>query len=259
MDKIYQELVKASEEREQVCLCVVVESAGSVPRPAGSKMLVFADGRTSGSVGGGALEMEVIDEAHQAMKTGKTKFLDYSMNPKDCHAVGVCGGWVKVYIEPQVEPATLLILGAGHVGLALVKIASLMDYRVVLQDDRPNALENARLPEGVEFIVCDIADLPKMTPINNRTCIVGLTRDAQLDIDGYPALLETDFAYFGSIGSRNRWNHTKDHLLARGVLPEKIERIKSPIGLNIRGVTPDEIAISILAEIIQVLNTRQEM
>jgi len=259
MDTIYQELVRASEEREQVCLCVITESAGSVPRRAGSKMLVYADGRTSGSVGGGALEMEVINEAHQAMKTGKTKFLDYSMNPKDCHAVGVCGGWVKVYIEPQLEPVTLLILGAGHVGLALVKLASMMDYRIILQDDRKEALDNVALAKDVEFVVCDIADLPNKVHITNRTCIVGLTRDAQLDIDGFPALLETDFAYFGSIGSRNRWTHTKNHMLERGVSAEKIDRIKSPIGLNIRGVTPDEIAISILAEIIQVLNTKQEI
>ncbi|NLZ26722.1 MAG: hypothetical protein GX884_04000 [Chloroflexi bacterium] len=256
MDTIYQELVEALEERKQVCLCVITESAGSVPRRAGSKMLVYADGETSGSVGGGTLEMEVINEAHQAMKTGKTKFLDYSMNPKDGHAVGVCGGWVKVYIEPQLEQATLLILGAGHVGLALLKIASLMDYRIILQDDRENALENVELPKGVEFILCDIADLPKKVQISQRTCIVGLTRDAQLDIDGFPALLETDFAYFGSIGSRNRWAHTKKHMLERGVSQEKADRIKSPIGLDIRGVTPDEIAISILAEIIQVLNTK---
>ncbi|NLA79957.1 MAG: hypothetical protein GX853_04315 [Chloroflexi bacterium] len=251
MDTIYLELAQALEARKPVCLCVVADSSGSVPRPAGSKMLVYADGLTSGSVGGGGLESEVINQALEAMRLGKTKLLEYSMNPNDENAVGVCGGWVKVYIEPQLEQPTLLILGAGHVGLAVAKIASLMDFRIILNDDREDALENLSVPDKVEFIACDMADLPNKVKITPQTFIIGVSRDAQLDIDGFPALLETDFAYFGAIGSRNRWIHTKDAMLEAGVLPEKADQIKSPIGLRIHAITPDEIAISILAEVIQ--------
>lgn len=256
MDDIYLELVKALSEHQELCLCTLVETGGSVPRPAGAKMLVYPNGKTTGSVGGGALESEVIEEAFEAMRTGKTKFLDYSMNPNDKNAVGVCGGWAKVYIEPQLGRACLLILGAGHVGLSVAKIASLMDFRIVLTDDREDALKHINLPEGVEFIQSSISELPNKIRITPNTYIIGLSRDALLDIEGYPALLDTDFAYFGSIGSRNRWKYTRDSMIEAGVASEQIDRIKSPIGLYIKAVTPDEIAISILAEIIEHRNSK---
>lgn len=256
MDDTYLDLAKALQAHREVCLCVVVETTGSVPRPAGSKMLVYANGKTSGSVGGGGLEAEVINEALDALNTGRPKLVSYSLTDKDGENFGVCGGNATVYIEPQLGKPTLLILGAGHVGIAVAKMAGMMDYHVVLTDDREDALGDFELPENVTFIQSEIADLPEKININTQTCIIGVTRDAALDIEGFPALLNTEAAYFGAIGSRIRWQHTRNALLEAGVSEANLARIKSPIGIDIRGVTPDEIAISILAEIIQHLNTR---
>ncbi len=256
MNDIYIELAKAIQEERQVCLCVLVETSGSVPLPAGGKMLVFADGQMMGSVGGGLIESRVIDEAFEAMKTGQTKLLEYSMEANVEGSVGVCGGFAKVYLEPQIGQPTLLILGGGHVGLALAKIASKMDFRIIISDDREVDLGQFGLSNRVDFILSDMADLPNKVNITPMTYIVGVSRDAQLDIDGFPALLETDFAYFGAIGSRNRWAHTRESMIEAGIAPEKVEVIKSPIGLRIHAVTPDEIAISILAEIIQTMHKK---
>lgn len=256
MNDIYLALAKALQDEQQVCLCVLVETSGSVPLPAGGKMLVFADGKMMGSVGGGLIESKVIEEAFEAMKTGKTKLLEYSMEANVEGSVGVCGGFAKVYIEPQMGKPTLLILGGGHVGLALAKIASKMDFQIIINDDRDIDLEALGLANRVKFILGDMADLPNKVHITTSTYIVGVSRDAQLDIDGFPALLDTDFGYFGAIGSRNRWAHARAMMIEAGVPAEKVDVIKSPIGLHIHAITPDEIAISILAEIIQTMHKK---
>lgn len=257
-DDIYLELVKAVQEHQQVCLCVLVETSGSVPLPAGGKMLVFSDGKTIGSVGGGLIESKVTEEALAAIKTGKPRLLAYSLEANVEGSVGLCGGFSRVYLEPQMGKPTLLILGGGHVGLALAKIASKMDFKIIICDDREVDLAPLGLADRVEFILCDMAELPKRVHIGSSTFIVGLSRDSQLDIDGFPSLLETDFAYFGAIGSRKRWAHAREKIIEAGVPAEKVDMIKSPIGLHIHAVTPDEIAISILAEIIQTMHKKQE-
>lgn len=250
MDNLINQLNTSIKTGVPVCLCVVIETIGSVPRKAGTKMLVYADGKTVGTVGGGGVETRATEAALLALKDGKTRLVHYSLEDTGEASVGICGGEMTVYIEPQMTKPLLLVLGAGHVGKAVVRAAAPLDFRVVLTDDRMEDLNPADYPVNVEFISSLMEDLPKVLDFNSNTYIVDVTRGSDVDIEGLPKILEQDFAYLGIIGSLKRWNYTRQGLIEKGVTTEQLKQIKSPIGLDIRGETPEEIAISILAEVI---------
>lgn len=255
MNEILQRLVTAEEHGEGVCLCIVIQTNGAVPRHAGSKMLVYQDGSTFGSVGGGGVEAETLSSAKLALRDGQPRLVHYTLNVDEKGAVGICGGEVTVYVEPQLAPTTLLILGAGHVGRSVAKLAMVLGFRVLVADERTELCQPDFFPEGVMLIPGPIDQIPEKVSINNHTFIVGVTHSSEVDISGLPALLKCKPAYIGLIGSKKRWAHTREGLSKQGMTEEQINFIKSPIGLDIKGETPDEIAVSILAEIIQKKNS----
>lgn len=244
-------LSEAKRNGRPVALCIVIETQGAVPRHAGSKMLVYSDGRTEGSVGGGDLELRTVEIALETLKSGQPRIVEHSLAAESPDAVGVCGGDVKVYIEPQVTQPILLILGAGHVGQAVAKFGQLLDFRVIVSDDRTELCTSDVIPGRVEFLPMPMAEIPDHMEINERVYIVGVTRGSSVDVEGLAPILEGSAAYIGLIGSKNRWIATQQGLIERGVNPEKFAQIKSPIGYYIKAETPDEIAISILAEVIE--------
>ena len=250
MDNLINELNTSIKNGIPVCLCIVIETTGSVPRKAGTKMLVFSDGGSLGTVGGGGVETLSTEAALLALKDGQTRLVHYSLDDSGSSSVGICGGTMTVYIEPQVSLPLLLIVGAGHVGKAVARAAAPLGFRVVLTDDRMEALDPAEYPAKVSFVSSRMSDLPKVLEFSKNTFVVDVTRGSDVDIEGLPAILEQEFAYLGIIGSLKRWAHTRQGLLDRGVSPEQLKRIKSPIGMDIKGETPEEIAISILAEVI---------
>lgn len=252
--EIFEKLVEANHDRKPACFCVVIETKGAVPRRAGSKMIVYSDGTTFGTVGGGALESVTIEAAIKSLSDGRPQILQYSLDPKDKDAVGVCGGDVSVYIEPQLTQPILLILGAGHVGRSVAKFAQLLDFRVIVSDDRAELCTHEYIPGNVEFLPVLMEEIPQHLEINNTVYIVNVSRGSDVDVVGMPTLLQYDMAYFGLIGSLKRWGTTKNGLKTKGVSAEQIAKIKSPIGIDIEAETPDEIAISILAEVIQARN-----
>jgi len=251
----FDRLSVAKKEGKPVALCIVVETIGAVPRHAGSKMLVYASGRTEGSVGGGELELRTINAALESLKDGRSRIVEHSLSADAPSSVGVCGGEVKVYIEPQVTQPILLILGAGHVGQSVAKFGQLLDFRVIVSDDRTELCTSEVIPGKIEFLPMPMADIPAHMEINERVYIVGVTRGSSVDVEGLGPILEGSPAYIGLLGSKNRWAATKQGLMERGVSEEKIAKIKSPIGIYIKAETPDEIAISILAEVIEKLKS----
>ncbi len=256
MSEIFEKLLEAKRKHIPVCLCIVIGTNGAVPRHAGSKMLVYQDGSIFGTVGGGQAEAETIKTAIQALADGRPQLLYYTLNASDPNSVGVCGGDLKVYIEPQVGQPILLILGAGHVGRSVAKLGRQLNFRVIVTDDREDLLVPEEFPEGVELLSSPISETASQLPINNQIYVVGVSKGSDVDIEGVPSLLEVEPAYIGLIGSKKRWDATKNGLREMGVTEEKIEKIKSPIGLDIEAETPDEIAVSIMAQIIQVRNSR---
>jgi xanthine dehydrogenase accessory factor len=254
MKQLYERLYEATKSGQPVCLCVVIETKGAVPRHAGSKMLVYPNGLTFGSVGGGQVENETVNAALRALKSGHPEIIRYTLNAQEKNAVGICGGDVTVYIEPQSVRPVLLILGAGHVGRSVAKFAQLLDFRVVVADERTELCTSDQIPGEVEFLPIPMKDIPSQLQIDEQVYIVGVTQGSDVDVVGLPAILEHTPAYIGLIGSLKRWGTTRKALLDLGVPKEKIDLIKSPIGIDIEAETPDEIAISILAEVIQARN-----
>ncbi|NLE83132.1 MAG: XdhC family protein [Chloroflexi bacterium] len=255
MIDLYERLYDAAKTGQPVCLCIVIETKGAVPRHAGSKMLVYPNALTFGSVGGGQVENETVDAALRALKTGQPEILRYTLDPREKNAVGVCGGDVTVYIEPQSVRPVLLVLGAGHVGRAVAKFAQMLDFRVIVSDDRVELCTSEQIPGEVDFLPILMSEVPEHLDINQQVYIVGVTRGSDVDVEGLPVILEHTPAYIGLIGSLKRWGTTKRGLLDKGVASERIGLIKSPIGIDIEAETPDEIAISILAEVIAARNS----
>lgn len=252
--RIVELLNEALDRGEPVVLCTIVNTKGSVPRHAGTKMLVYSNGRFEGTVGGGEVENRVHAEAMASFKDGKTRFLTYDMiNPEEGDA-GICGGVVTVFVEPFLELPTIVVVGAGHVGRPIVHLAKWLGFRVVVSDDREELCTPEETPGGDVYLPVPMSQIPVEMTLDERTYMVLVTRGAEVDIEGLPALLETEVPYIGLIGSKRRWAHTQEKLLEKGISQEALARIKSPIGIFIHAETPNEIAVSILAEIIDHYN-----
>jgi xanthine dehydrogenase accessory factor len=251
---LYQELADLESAGGGGVLCTIIASQGSTPRHEGSKMLVYPDGRFTGTVGGGEMEKRVIEEAMAALSEGKTRRVSYSMIDPKQGDPGVCGGSVDIYIEPLPPKPVILIIGAGHVGKAVAHLAKWLGFRVAISDDRQDFCNPQANPDGDDFYPVAIKDLPFAVKITPQTFIVMTTRGVTIDIPGLPALLDSPAAYIGIIGSKRRWMTTRKALIDQGISAEKIQRIQSPIGLELRAETPEEIAVSIMAEIIMLRN-----
>lgn len=247
---IYQALAQLESGNQAAALCTIIRSQGSTPRGVGSKMLVYPDGTIIGTVGGGEVENRVIAEALTALKDSRPRVLPYSMVDPQRGDPGVCGGQLEVFVEPILPAPLLIVIGGGHVGKAVAHLAHWLGFRVAISDDRPEFCTPEAIPEADEFYPVPMAELPAHLDLNRWSYLVLTTRGANVDVEGLPALLKTPAAYIGVIGSRRRWQTTRKALLAAGTPPEALERVRSPIGLELNAQTPEEIAVSILAEIL---------
>ena len=252
MDSIYQAIAVLQEKRESAALCTVVSSQGSTPRHVGSKMLVFPDGRFIGTVGGGDLEHRVIDEAWMAITDGQPRRLKYNMADPSRGDPGVCGGTVEVFVEPILPPAMIVVIGGGHVGRAVVHLAKWLGFQVAVSDDRPEFCNPESAPGADAYYPVPMEKLPDQLKITRQTFLVLTTRGSNIDVAGIQPLLDSPAAYIGVIGSKRRWATTVGELKKKGVPEEKISRVHSPMGLELQAETPEEIAVSIMAEILMV-------
>lgn len=254
MKSIYLAIADLQTSRESGAVCTIIECSGSTPRHVGSKMLVYPDGRFIGTVGGGEVETRVLQEAIRAIQDGKPRVLRYNMVNPERGDPGVCGGTLEVYVEPILPDPTLVVIGGGHVGKCVVHLAKWLGFQVVVSDDRVEFCNKESNPEADAFFPVAMADLPKEMKINNQTYLVLTTRGAAVDIEGLPGLIEQPFAYLGVIGSKRRWTVTRKGLLDKGIREEQLSRVHTPIGLELNAETPEEIAVSIMAEIIEMRN-----
>ncbi|NDJ61740.1 MAG: XdhC family protein [Chloroflexi bacterium] len=248
---VYQALLTAQERDDPVALATVINVQGSVPRHAGSKMLVHPDGTLIGTVGGGALEALVIQEALAALADGQPRLPSYALNDLSSGDPGICGGTVQIFIEPIHAAPTLLVIGGGHVGQALAELGKWSAYRVIVSDDRAEFCNPEVLPGMDAYVVCAPGEITQHVSIDTRTYIAAVTRGLPVDVKLIPALLATDAPYIGLIGSRRRWALTARALKDDyGLADAQLRRIHAPIGLELQAETPKEIALSIMAEII---------
>jgi xanthine dehydrogenase accessory factor len=249
---VFKAAADAHEKNLPAALATVIQVDGSVPRHVGSKMLIYESGEIVGTVGGGAMEARIVGDGQAAIRDGQSRTVSYTLNDIRDGDPGICGGTVTVFVEPLQVRATLLVIGCGHVGKALAQLGKWAGFRVVVSDDRAEYCNPAYIPNMDEYIVCKPGEIAQQVRITPKTFVAAVTRGLPVDEQLIPALLQTDAAYLGLIGSRRRWALTAKALADRGVTPEQLDRIHAPIGLELQAETPEEIAISILAEIIMV-------
>ncbi len=252
MTSIYQALAELEKNNQPAALCTVTKSEGSTPRHVGSKMLVYPDGSFIGTVGGGELENRVIKAALESLASHESQTLFYTMADPARGDPGVCGGQVEVFVEPILPAASLVVIGAGHVGKAVVHLAKWLGFRVVVSDDRAEFCNPEVTPGADEYLAVEMGKLPENLRITNRTFIVVTSRGSGVDAAGLPSILESEAAYIGVIGSKRRWATTAKALKEKGVKDELIAKVHSPMGLELQAETPEEIAVSIMAEVLMV-------
>ena len=252
--EVFAALGEALSRGEEAALVTIVSSNGSTPQRVGAKMLVFGDGRIVGTVGGGCYEHDAIGKARQVLKTRKATTVKYDLNDDFAEETGlVCGGQMEVFIEPIEASPAVYIFGAGHVGYYLARSAHEAGFGVHVVDDRAAFANTERFPFAASVVVDDIPQWLTKTPIPATAYAVIVTRGHRNDLDALRALAPRDLRYIGLIGSRAKVARLYDQLLAESnVDPALLERIHAPIGLDIGAVTPQEIAISITAELIAV-------
>ena len=247
--ELYEELLRLKKDGRTTALATIVQCAGSSPQKEGSKMLVRDDGSIVGTLGGGCLEAEVIQAACMAMKDEKPMTLPFELTEK--HGGLVCGGKVLVFIEPIIPAPTLFILGAGHVGKALAKAARFCGFRVVVADDRPEHANLENIPDAHEIVVHDFSTMFSRIIVPDHAYIVIATRGHNHDLDAVKTALGTNARYIGLLGSKRKKGLLSRALKETGFADDQINSVNIPVGLPINSVTPEEIAVSIMAQIIQ--------
>jgi len=252
--EVFAALGEALSRGEEAALVTIVSSNGSTPQRVGAKMLVFADGRIVGTVGGGCYENDAIGKARQVLQTRKPTTVKYDLNDDFAEETGlVCGGQMEVFIEPIEASPSVYIFGAGHVGYYLARCAYEAGFGVHIVDDRAAFANAERFPFAASVVVDDIPDWLAKTTLPPSSYAVIVTRGHRNDLDALRALAPRELRYIGLIGSRAKVARLYDQLLSESpVDPALLERIHAPIGLDLGAVTPQEIAVSITAELIAV-------
>ncbi|MCA9874920.1 MAG: XdhC family protein [Anaerolineales bacterium] len=248
---LLHELLAAQAAGDSLVLATIVKARGSVPRHAGTKMLVYADGRISGTIGGGELEQRVIAAALEMFAHPQPRLIPYALVDPGRGDPGVCGGEMEVYMEIYQPPATVLVVGCGHVGQAVAGLAHWLGYRVIVTDDRSELASPANIPEADVYLPGSFGDVVPELTITANTYVVVVTRNVQVDQKILPLLAPTRAPYIGVMGSRRRWAETQRLLLEAGLPEADLARFHSPIGLELNAEDPQEIAVSIMAEIIK--------
>ena len=250
---VFEAIAKALKNGEPAALVTIVKVQGSTPQRLGAKMLVFSDGRTVGTIGGGCYEHDAFWKARNVLETRKPVLERYELTDDFAEESGlVCGGEMEVYIDP-IEPAPpLYIIGAGHVGYQLSRVAASVGFQIHVIDDRQKFANAERFPDAMEIIVDSVPDWLHRTELPPYSYAVIFTRGHRHDLDALRALAARDLRYLGLIGSKAKVVKIFEELASESMPSECLQRVHAPIGLDIGAVTPQEIAVSILAELIAV-------
>jgi xanthine dehydrogenase accessory factor len=248
---IYEEIVKLQRAGRKGAVATIVSVRGSIPSFKSAKMLVRDDGTIAGTIGGGCVEADVWQAAREVMTEEKPRTVSFDLNQNPKYDTGlVCGGTLEVFIEPVLPVPQLYIFGAGHVGNELSKAASRAGFGVIVIDDRDTYANRDRFPEAQEVIAADFDQtFASFTP-GESSYIVIVTRGHRDDMRVLRWAVATNAKYIGMMGSRRKAITIFRELVKLGLKPELFERVHSPIGLDIGSITPEEIAVSILAELI---------
>jgi xanthine dehydrogenase accessory factor len=250
---IYEQIVELRRQGRRGAVATITNVRGSIPSFQTAKMLVRDDGSIAGTIGGGCVEAEVWQAAREVMEEEKTRTLTFNLNNNPKYDTGlVCGGTLDVFIEPVLPPALLYIFGAGHVAYNLYNVASIAGFDVVVVDDREAYANRERFPDAREVIADDFEAATARLDPPESSHIVIVTRGHRDDMRILRWAVNTRARYLGMIGSRRKTVSIYKELEKEGIPAEKFANVHAPVGLEIGAVTPEEIAVAIVAEMIAV-------
>ncbi len=238
MSELFEELTHILEQEQGVALATVVHGTTYL----GSKLIVFPDKTTRGTLGSKELDAQVIEDAERAIWHNNPKVHTYTLATTE--------QTIDVFIEGFPPPPELLIIGAGHIAIPLTTIAKTLQYRVIVIDARAAFATPERFPNADELIVAWPDEVLQKMHLYPSTSIAVLTHDPKFDEPSLKVALASQAGYVGAIGSRKTSIERAERLLRQGLTEEQIKHIHGPIGLNIGATTPEEIALAIMAEIV---------
>lgn len=247
--ELYEEVVRLTRLGQPFVLATVVAHAGSSPRKSGAKMLVRSDGSSLGTVGGGRIEKNAIETALSSLCDGEARTLDFTLTEEYGYA---CGGSMSVFIEPQGCRPQLIMFGAGHVGLAVTSLAHGCGFRVVVVDERPECTAAERFPGAEEIVCASVADSFARLKMDKESFVVIATPGHLHDFDAVRGCLATQAGFIGLLGSRRKREALLATLEQEGFDRTQRERVVTPVGLQIGAQTPEEIAVSIVGQLIAI-------
>ncbi|MBN2175537.1 MAG: XdhC family protein [Bacteroidales bacterium] len=255
MKDILENIRQIKASGKKAALCIIVETKGSSPRKPGSKMIVFEDKTIDGTIGGGSLELKVMEDATKVIGSGSPQKFSYNLDDDfGMH----CGGYAEVYIEPILPDDQLYIFGAGHVGKALADLASKFGFEIILIDPREEILKGFE-GKPYKFIQLDFVEAANEMKFGRTAYIVITTPKHKYDENVLALCAKKLSAYVGMIGSKNKVALAKKRFLEENILTQQeIDRVDMPIGIKFNAQTPEEIAVSILAKLIDVKNSKNK-
>src|SRR5437868_4476563 len=252
---IYSEIVQLRQESRRGALATIINVRGSIPSFETAKMLVRDDGTIAGTIGGGCVEAEVWQAAKEVMQTEKPRTMTFNLNQNPKYDTGlVCGGTLEVFIEPILPVPQLYLFGAGHVAFSLYRVARLAGFDITVIDDRETYANRERFPDAKDIYAEDYdRTLPQLAPAESAfIAIVTRGHHDDMRILKWALMLEPQCRYVGMIGSERKFISVAKELEAQGVPRERLQQVYSPLGIDIGAITPEEIAVAVVAEMIAV-------
>lgn len=256
---IFEQIVQIRASGRRAALATIVRRVGSAPRKDAARMLILDDGSSVGSVGGGCVEAQIWQEAHQVMETSQPRFVSYELNEDDAENEGlICGGRVDIFLEPIMSDPNLTILGAGHLGKATAELAVNVGFNVTVIDDRASFASAEHFPDGTRVLVREFAQGLSDLELGSNSFILIVTRGHKHDLIATETAIQTPARYVGLVGSRRKIKLIVETLIEKGFTPQHFKNLFAPIGLEIGSETPEEIAVSVVAELIAIRKGRHE-
>lgn len=249
---VMKKALEKIEEGRELAIATITKAEGSTPRREGAMMLVLKDGKIFGTVGGGSIENRIIELSMEAIKEGKSRGINIPLNESGVDMI--CGGEVDVFIDVYKNNPKLLIVGGGHVGQAIYNFASMLDFNIVIFDDREEFVNEERFPLAYELIHGDIIENLGNYPVDDNTYIVIVSRSHAYDEEALEVVVNSNAKYIGAMGSKKKVISMRGNLMEKGISEESLNKVYAPIGIKISSGTPEDIAFSILSEIQLVRN-----
>lgn len=253
--ELLENAVKFLKEGKRLVLCTIIEKQGSGPRDVGGKMVISEDGETFGTIGGGNLERALIDESLKALKEGKSRRVVFSLNTgkaqKEVVETGlICGGEITIFLDVVEPKPRLIIIGAGHVALPLAKIAKILGFSITVVDDNVELANRERFPMADEIVTGSFNEILNRISVGTCDFVIIAHGEPEHDYLALNQIIKKAPVYVGLLGSKNKAATLTKRLKDAGISDEELKSLHAPVGLDIGAQTPEEIAVSILAEII---------